>query len=77
VNNREKELHKISTNEESEITDEKKTIRILLEIIQNPNAESNEIGRVMRENGIKITDNFIENIFLKYDLKKTAFPSNL
>jgi hypothetical protein len=76
VNNREKELQKISTNEESELTDEKKTIRILLEIIQNPNAEPNEIGRVMRENGLKISDNFIENIFVKYDLKKTVSPSN-
>jgi hypothetical protein len=43
VNNREKELQKISTNEDSELTDEQKTIRILLEIIQNPNAEPNEI----------------------------------
>jgi len=77
VNNREKELQKISTIEESELTDEKKTIRILLEIIQNPNAEPNEIGRVMRENGLKISDHFIENIFVKYDLKKTGSPSNL
>jgi len=76
VNNREKELQKISTNEESELTDEKKTIRILLGIIQNPNADPNEIGRVMRENGLKISDNFIENIFVKYDLKKTVSPSN-
>src|SRR3989304_3512270 len=70
VNNREKELQKISTKEGSELTDETKTIRILLEIIQNPNAEPNEIGRVMRENGLKISDHYIENIFLKYDLKK-------
>jgi len=77
VNNREKELEKISTNEDSDLTDETKTIRILLEIIQNPNAEPNEIGRIMRENGIKITDHNIENIFLKYDLKKTGSPSNL
>ena len=74
--NREKELQKISTNEDSEFTDEQKTIRILLEIIQNPNADPNEIGRIMRENGIKITDHNIENIFLKYDLKKTVSPSN-
>ncbi len=77
VNNREKELQKISTNEDSELTDETKTIRILLEIIQNPNAEPNEIGRIMRENGIKITDHYIDNIFLKYDIKKTGSPSNL
>jgi len=77
VNNREKELQKISTNEDSEFTDETKTIRILLEIIQNPNAEPNEIGRIMSENGVKITDHYIENIFLKYDIKKTASPSNL
>jgi len=77
VNNREKELQKISTNEDSEFTDETKTIRTLLEIIQNPNAKPNEIGRIMRENGIKITDHYIENIFLKYDIKKTASPSNL
>ncbi len=76
VINREKELQKISTNEDSEFTDEQKTIRILLEIIQNPNAEPNEIGRIMRENGLKITDHYIENIFLKYDIKKTGSPSN-
>jgi peptidoglycan hydrolase CwlO-like protein len=76
VNNREKELQKISTNEETELTEEKKTIRILLEIIQNPNAEPNEIGRAMRENGLKISDHYIENIFVKYDLKKTGSPSN-
>ena len=77
VKNREKELQKISTNEDSELTDETKTIRTLLEIIQNPNAQPNEIGRIMRENGIKITDHYIENIFVKYDLKKTVSPSNL
>jgi len=77
VNNREKELKKISTNEDSEITDEQKTIKILLEIIQNPNAEPNEIGKIMRENGLNITDHYIENIFLKYDIKKTESPSNL
>jgi hypothetical protein len=77
VNNREKEWQKISTNEDSELTDETKTIKTLLEIIQNPNAQPNEIGRIMRENGIKITDHYIENIFLKYDIKKTASPSNL
>ena len=76
VNNREKELQKISTNEETELTEEKKTIRILLEIIQNPNAEPNEIGRLMRVNGLKISDDYIENIFVKYDLKKTGSPSN-
>ena len=70
-------MEKISTNEDSDLTDETKTIRILLEIIQNPNAEPNEIGRIMRENGIKITDHYIEIIFLKYNLKKTASPSNL
>src|SRR5665811_1475369 len=67
VNNREKELKKISTNEDSELTDEQKTIRILLEIIQNPNAEPNEIGKIMRENGLNITYHYIENIFIKYD----------
>jgi Ca2+-binding EF-hand superfamily protein len=76
VNNREKELQKISTNEDSELTDETKTIRTLLEIIQNPNSEPNEIGRIMRENGIKITDHYIENIFEKYDIKKKGSPSN-
>jgi len=76
VKNREKELHKISTNEDSELTDEQKTIRILLEIIQNPNAEPNEIGRIMHENGLKITDHYIDNIFLKYNIKKTGSPSN-
>jgi len=77
ISNRETELKISSIPEDMNVSNEKITIKILLEIIQNPNAQPNEIGRIMRENGIKITDHYIENIFLKYDIKKTASPSNL
>ncbi len=65
VTNREKELKITSIKEDSELSAEKKTIRILLEIIQNSNAEPQEIGKRLREGGLKISDSFIQNIFDK------------
>ncbi len=59
-----------------ETSDEKKTIRILLEIIKNPNLEPQEIGKTVRENGLKISDIFIESIFEKYGIQKKGSPSN-
>ncbi len=76
VTKREKELKIPSTIEYSEISVEKKTIRILLKIIQNPNAEPQEIGKRLREEGLKISDSFIQNIFQKYDIQKKGFPSH-
>ena len=76
ITNREKELKIPSTIEESEISPEKKTIRILLKIIQNPNAEPQEIGKRLREEGLKISDSFIQNIFQKYYIQKKGYPSH-
>lgn len=76
VTNREKELKLTSTKEDSEISAEKKTIRILLEIIQNPNVEPNKIGKRLREEGLKISDSFIQDIFEKYDIQKKGSPSH-
>jgi hypothetical protein len=70
ISNREKELKISSTKEESEISSEKKTIRILLEIIQNPKAQPHEIGNILRQEGLKISDFIIQNIFEKYDIQK-------
>ncbi len=76
ISNREKELKIPSTKEDSEIPSEKKTIRILLEIIQNPNAQPQEIGKILRQDGLKISDSFIQNIFEKYDIQKKGSPSH-
>lgn len=76
ISNREKELKIPSTKEESEISSEKKTIRILLKIIQNPNAQPQEIGKILRQEGLKISDSFIQNIFEKYDIQKKGSPSH-
>jgi hypothetical protein len=76
ITNREKELKIPSTIEESEISHEKKTIRILLKVIQNPNAEPQEIGKRLREEGSRISDSFIQNIFQKYDIQKKGSPSH-
>jgi predicted transcriptional regulator len=73
ISNREKELKIPSTKEESEISSEKKTIRILLEIIQNPKAQPYEIGKILRHEGLKISDSFIQNIFEKYDIQKKGY----
>jgi len=76
ISNREKELKIPSTKEDSEISSEKKTIRILLEIIQNPNTQPQEIGKILRQEGLKISDSFIQNIFEKYDIQKKGSPSH-
>jgi hypothetical protein len=47
ISNREKELKIPSTKEDSEISSEKKTIRILLEIIQNPNTQPSKIENLL------------------------------
>src|SRR3990170_6992232 len=59
------ELKISSTPEEINVSNEKITIRILLEILKNPKAEPHEIGKSLREGGLKITDSFITNIFEK------------
>ncbi len=74
ITNREKELKIPSTIEDSEVSPEKKTIRILLKIIQNPDLDPNEIGKRLREEGLKISDSFIQNIFQKYDIQKKGSP---
>jgi len=76
ISNREKELKIHSTKEDSETSSEKKTIRILLEIIENPNAQPQEIGKLLRQEGLKIPDSFIQNIFEKYDIQKKGSPSH-
>jgi hypothetical protein len=74
ISNREKEIKKPFTQEDSEISSEKKTIRILLKIIQNQNAQPHEIGKMLRQEGLKISDSFIQNIFEKYDIQKKGSP---
>ncbi|MCG2735177.1 MAG: hypothetical protein L6282_02160 [Candidatus Methanoperedenaceae archaeon] len=76
ANNRENELKVTFTKEESEVSEEKKTIRILLEIIRNPEAEPQEIGKRLREGGLKISETFIQNIFDKYEIQKKGSPSH-
>lgn len=76
IANREREIKIPSIPEYLETSDEKKTIRILLEIIKNPNLEPQEIGKTVRENGLKISDIFIESIFEKYGIQKKGSPSN-
>ena len=76
ISNRENELKISSTKEESEISSEKKTIRILLEIIQNPKVQPHEIGNILRQDGLKISDFFIQNIFEKYDIQKKGSRSD-
>lgn len=76
ITNREREIKTPSIPEDLETSDEKKTIKILLEIIKNPNLEPQEIGKTVRENGLKISDIFIESIFEKYGIQKKGSPSN-
>jgi hypothetical protein len=77
ISNTETELKISSTPEDINILNEKITIRILLEIIKNPSGEPHEIGKSLREGGLKITDSFITNIFEKYDILKKGSPSHL
>jgi hypothetical protein len=77
ISNREMELKISSTPEDINVSNEKITIKILLEILKNPEAEPHEIGKSLREGGLKITDAFIINIFEKYDIQKKGSPSHL
>ena len=72
---REKDINLPSIEEETGTSDEKKTIRILLEIIKNPDAEPEEIGKHLREKGLKMSDGFIKQVFSKYEIQKKGFPS--
>ncbi len=47
-----------------------------MEIIQNPDAKPEEIGKRLREDGLKISDDFIKNIFDKYEIQKRGSPSH-
>ena len=76
ISNREKELKISSTPEEINVSNEKITIRILLEILKNPKAEPHEIGKSLREGGLKVADSFVINIFEKYDIQKKGSPSH-
>jgi hypothetical protein len=77
IYNRETELKISSTPEDINVSNEKITIKILLEILKNPKAEPYEIGKSLREGGLKITDSFITNIFEKYDILKKGSLSHL
>jgi hypothetical protein len=77
ISNRETELKISSTPEDINVSNEKITIKILLEILKNPKAEPHEIGKSLREGGLKITDSFILYIFEKYDILKKGSLSHL
>ena len=76
ISNRERELKISSTPEDINVSNEKITIRILLEILKNPKAEPHEIGESLREGGLKVADSFVINIFEKYDIQKKGSPSH-
>ena len=76
ISNRERELKISSTPEDINVSNEKITIRILLEILKNPKAEPHEIGKSLREGGLKVADSFVINIFEKYDIQKKGSPSH-
>lgn len=77
ISNRETELKISSTPEDINVSNEKITIKILLEILKNPEAEPHEIGKSLREGGLKIADSFIIYIFEKYDILKKGSLSHL
>jgi hypothetical protein len=77
ISNRETELKISSTPEDINASNEKITIKILLEILKNPKAEPHDIGKSLREGGLKITDSFIISIFEKYDILKKGSLSHL
>ncbi len=76
ISNRERELKISSTPEDINVSNEKITIRILLEILKNPKAEPHEIGESLREGGLKVADSFIINIFERYDIQKKGSTSH-
>ncbi|MDO9097246.1 MAG: hypothetical protein Q7U60_03905 [Candidatus Methanoperedens sp.] len=77
ISNRETELKISLTPEDINVSNEKITIKILLEILKNPDVEPHEIGKSLREGGLKITDSFIIYIFEKYDILKKGSLSHL
>lgn len=77
ISNRETELKISSIPEDINVSNEKITIKILLEILKNPKAEPHEIGKSLREGGLKITDSFIIYIFEKYEIQKKGSLSHL
>ena len=77
ISNRETVLKISSIPEDINVSNEKITIKILLEILKNPDAEPHEIGKSLREGGLKITDSFILYIFEKYDILKKGSLSHL
>lgn len=77
ISNMETELKISSTPEDINVSNEKITIKILLEILKNPKAEPHDIGKSLREGGLKITDSFIIYIFEKYDILKKGSLSHL
>lgn len=77
ISNRETEMKISSIPEDINVSNEKITIKILLEILKNPKAEPHEIGKSLREGGLKITDSFIIYIFEKYDILKKGSLSHL
>lgn len=72
---REKVINLRSSDEETQTSDEKKIIKILLEIIRNPSVSPEKIGELLREDGFKISDSFIKQVFSKYEIQKKGFPS--
>jgi hypothetical protein len=77
ISNRETELKISSIPEDINVSNEKITIKILIEILKNPKAEPHEIGKSLREGGLKITDSFIIYIFEKYEIQKKGSLSHL
>lgn len=70
VNLREKDLNLPSTDEETQTSDEKKIIKILLEVIKNPSIRPEKMGELLREDGLQISDSFIKQVFSKYEIQK-------
>ena len=75
VSLREKYINLPSSDEETQTTDEKKTIEILLEVIKSPTTEPEDIGKLLREKSLKISDDFIKQVFSKYEIQKKGSPS--
>ena len=72
---REKDTKLPSIDEETQTSDEKKTIEILLEVIKSPTTEPEDIGKLLREKGLKISDDFIRQVYSKYEIQKKGSPS--
>lgn len=75
VSLREKDINLPSTDEETQTSDEKKTIKILHEVIKDPSISPEKMGELLRENGFKISDSFIKQVFSKYEIQKKGSQS--